>query len=39
MKNNPIYKYLMVLIIVATAGLQGWMALITNFAKEVVGVD
>jgi hypothetical protein len=39
MKNNPIYKYLMVLIIVASAGLQGWMALITNFAKEVVGVD
>lgn len=39
MKNNPIYSYLMVLIIVASAGLQGWMALITNFAKEVVGVD
>lgn len=39
MKENPIYKYLMILIIVASAGLQGWMALITNFAKEVVGVD
>jgi hypothetical protein len=39
MKNNPIYGYLMVLIIVASAGLQGWMAMITNFAKEVVGVD
>lgn len=33
------YSYLMVLIIVASAGLQGWMALITSFAKEVVGVN
>lgn len=33
------YTYLMVLIIVASAGLQGWMALITNFAKEIVHVN
>lgn len=33
------YMYLMVLVIVATAGLQGWMALYTNFAKEVIGVN
>lgn len=33
------YLYLMVLVIVASAGLQGWMALFTNFAKEVVGVN
>jgi hypothetical protein len=29
----------MVLVICASAGLQGWMALFTNFAKEVVGVN
>lgn len=38
-KKNPMYSYLMVLVICATAGLQGWMALFTNFAKEVVGVN
>lgn len=38
-KNNPMYSYLLVLVICAGAGLQGWMALYTNFAKEVVGVD
>lgn len=38
-KKNPMYTYLMVLVICATAGLQGWMALFTNFAKEVVGVN
>jgi len=29
----------MVLVISATAGLQGWLSLFTNFAKEVVGVN
>ena len=38
-KNNPMYTYLMVLVICTSAGLQGWMALFTNFAKEVVGVN
>lgn len=38
-KKNPMYAYLMVLVICASAGLQGWMALFTNFAKEVVGVN
>ena len=33
------YTYLMVLVICASAGLQGWLALFTNFAKEVVGVN
>jgi hypothetical protein len=33
------YRYLLILVICASAGLQGWMALFTNFAKEVVGVD
>ncbi len=39
LKNNPMYMYLLVLVICASAGLQGWMALFTNYAKEVVGVD
>ncbi|MDD5168781.1 MAG: hypothetical protein PHN75_08185 [Syntrophales bacterium] len=38
-KDKPMYTYLMVLVICASAGLQGWMALFTNFAKEVVGVN
>ena len=38
-KQNPMYPFLMVLVISATAGLQGWMALFTNYAKEVVHVD
>ena len=38
-KQNPMYPFLMVLVICATAGLQGWMALFTNYAKEVVHVD
>ncbi len=29
----------MILVITASAGLQGWMALFTNYAKEVVGVN
>ena len=38
-KKNSMYPFLMVLVITATAGLQGWMALFTNFAKEIVGVN
>ncbi len=38
-RNKPMYAYLMVLVICASAGLQGWMALFTNFAKEVIGVN
>lgn len=38
-RNKPMYPYLMALVICASAGLQGWMALFTNFAKEVVGVN
>jgi hypothetical protein len=29
----------MILVIAASAGLQGWVAIYTNFAKDVVGVD
>lgn len=38
-RKNPMYSFLMVLVITATAGLQGWMALFTNFAKEIVHVN
>jgi hypothetical protein len=39
LRQNPMYMYLMVLVIISTAGLQGWMALFTNFAKEIIGVN
>ena len=39
LNKNPMYQYLMVLVITASAGLQGWMALFTNYAKEIVGVN
>lgn len=38
-KENSVYRYLLILVICASAGLQGWMALFTNFAREVIGVD
>lgn len=39
LRSNPMYMYLMILGIVANAGLQGWTAMFTNFAKEVIGVN
>lgn len=39
LKSNPMYRYLLILGICASAGLQGWTALFTNFAKEVIGVN
>lgn len=38
-EKNPMFRYLLVLGVCATAGLQGWTALFTNYAKEVVGVN
>jgi hypothetical protein len=37
-KGNPMYRYLLILGICASAGLQGWTAMFTNYAKEVVGM-
>ncbi len=34
-KRNPMYRYLMVLTIASTAGLQIWRTLFNNFAVEV----
>ena len=39
LKSNPMYRYLLILGICASAGLQGWTALFTNYAKEIVGVN
>lgn len=39
LRSNPMYRYLMILGICANAGLQGWTALFTNYAKEIVGVN
>ena len=39
LKSNQMYRYLMILGICASAGLQGWTALFTNYAKEMVGVN
>ena len=33
------YRYLLILGVCASAGLQGWTALFTNYAKEVVDVN
>lgn len=38
-KENPMYRYLLILGVCASAGIQGWTALFTNYAKEVVGVN
>jgi hypothetical protein len=38
-KENPMYRYLLILGVCASAGLQGWTAMFTNYAKEVVGVN
>jgi len=33
------YRYLLILVVCASAGFSGWMALFTNYAKEVVEVN
>jgi hypothetical protein len=38
-RENPMYRYLMILGVCASAGLQGWTTLFTNYAKEIVGVN
>ncbi len=42
MKNisiNPMYRYLVVLTIASTVGLQAWRTLFNNFAVEVAGLN
>ena len=37
--QNPMYRYLMVLTIASTVGLQGWRTLFDNFAVHAAGLD
>ncbi len=37
-KKNPMYRFLLVLTISSTVGLQAWMILFNNFAVENVGL-
>ena len=42
MKNisiNPMYRYLIVLTVASTVGLQAWRTLFNNFAVEIVGLN
>lgn len=38
-KQNPMFRFLIVLTICSTAGLQVWRTLFNNFAVDVVGLD
>jgi len=38
-KKNIMFQYLMLLVIAATAGHQGWRTLFNNFAVEEVGIN
>ena len=38
-KKNPMYRYLIVLTISSTVGLQAWLTLFNNFAVDVVGLN
>jgi hypothetical protein len=38
-KKNPMYRYLIVLTISSTVGLQAWLTLFNNFAVDVAGLD
>lgn len=39
LRKNIMFQYLMLLVIAATAGLQGWRTLFNNFAVEEVGMN
>ena len=38
-KKNPMFRYLMVLTISSTVGLQAWQTLFNNFAVDVTGLN
>ncbi len=38
-KKNPMYRYLIVLTISSTVGLQAWFTMFNNFAVDVAGLD
>ncbi|MEJ2233249.1 MAG: hypothetical protein P8X67_04930 [Syntrophobacterales bacterium] len=39
LKKKPMYRYLMILTISSTVGLQAWRTLFNNFAVEVAGLE
>ncbi|UCC45732.1 MAG: MFS transporter [Candidatus Zixiibacteriota bacterium] len=39
LSNNPMYRFLLVLTISSTMGLQAWRTLFDNFSVRVVGLD
>lgn len=39
LKKNIMYQYLMLLVVAATAGHQGWRTLFNNFAVDEIGVS
>ena len=38
-KQNKMYRYLVLLTICSTLGLEAWLTLFNNFAVEVVGLE
>ena len=38
-RQNPIYPFLLVLVLSASMGFQAWRSMINNYAYEVGGVD
>ncbi len=38
-KNNPMYGYLTLLVVVATVGHQAWRTLLNNFAVDQIGLN
>jgi len=39
LKKNSMYRYLLVLTISSTMGLQAWRTLFNNFAVDVAGLN
>lgn len=38
-KNNPMYKFMTLLVVFATAGHQAWRTLLNNFAVDQIGLN
>ncbi|MFO7841896.1 MAG: MFS transporter [Fidelibacterota bacterium] len=38
-KCNPMYRYLVLLVVVASAGHQAWRTLLNNYAVEYIGIS
>lgn len=38
-QKNPMYRYLILLVVASTMGIQGWQTLFNNFAVEIAGLQ